>query len=87
MKTFIFTVNYKPTRYSRDVTLAVYRVKRNKPQEIGYVKFQSQSCRGEKSEALNWLVQNKHLPKKCARDGGYVNYEELGKSFELYELN
>lgn len=88
MKTFIFSTRKKKTRFGHDITNLVYRVKRNKPEYLGETKYNTGSMTGHDSQAMAWLIKNKHLPKKCSKEGrgNHINYRELNKSFKLIEI-
>jgi hypothetical protein len=83
MKKFIFIPTYKKVHYGSNVTLSIYRVKKNNLIHIEDIHYNTGSSRGHEYEAVNYLVEYKHLPKKSL-DGsitGYINYNEVGKSF------
>ena len=86
MKSFFFTTEYKSARYGSNVTLKVYRVKNNTPYLVGEKHYTTGSYKGHDHEAVELLVEQKELPKKCTIRGGYINYDELDKSFKLIEL-
>jgi hypothetical protein len=86
MKTFIFTVSEKNARYGVNYNMKVYRIKNNKPVFIGETSYNSGSYRGHEDEALNVIIKAKELPKKCQTRSGYVNFDELNKSFTLNQL-
>ena len=86
MKTFIFSATYKNALFNRIITLKIYRVKNNKPSYLGEIKFNSGLNKGNSCEAVFWLVDNKHLPKKCIDKCGYINFDEANKTFNVYEI-
>ena len=61
------------------VTADVYRVKNNKPILIGIVWWNTASCRGDKSEVMNFLVEQKEIPKK-----NYGYYHNAQKNFRIF---
>ncbi len=85
MKTFIFTETSRKATYGSNVQLIVFRVKNNIPTEVGVVKYNTQSYRGEINEVARLLVDVKELPKTALK-GGYVNYDKLDKDFKIIAL-
>ena len=86
MKTFIFSVKTRSTKFGNNVILNIYRMKNNKPIFLGNVQFNTKSYKGNKCEVISFLVYNQHLPKKCMDEGSYMNFEEFNKSFKIYEV-
>lgn len=85
MKTFIYTLEFKKSSYGSNVINTVYRIKNNKPVLVGEKRYNTGSYKGHDHEALNLIVSEKQLPKTALK-GGYINFEKLGKEFELIEL-
>lgn len=84
-KTFVFTterIGNKGDRRSH-----IYRIKRNRPINVGVVEWRTGSTPGSESEVLRYLVAKKELPKyllkvsECNwRGAGYYcpEIEDLG---------
>ena len=64
MKTFIYTKKERRATYGMNVTLEVYRMKRNDPHHVCTVKFNSGSTSGECTEVLRAAALYGELPKK-----------------------
>lgn len=63
MKTFI----YKETAYYRkhnNRELTIYQVKKNTPCYVGTLEYTTGSTKGAKAEVLQFLIDNKYIPKK-----------------------
>jgi len=85
MKTFIFSTHIKDVNFGHDINLSIYRVKNNIPTYLGFIKFNTQTSKGNKIEALNWLIDNSYLPKKCMVND-YINFDIVNKLFNIYEV-
>ena len=94
MKSFIYTIAKKKTKFGYDVQNRVFIIEDNKPRYIGLREYHSGSNRGDASEAVNLLVENGVLDENCLtkeveghwQGAGYINLEELNKSFTLIEI-
>lgn len=92
MTTFVYkeTTYHNAKYFNRE--LKIYRIKNNKPEYIGLIKFSTSSTRGAQHEAFNYLMDNGYIPKKfyksseCAwRDAGYF-YGEVTKHYNIIEV-
>ena len=80
MKTFIFSTTRKDTRKGGfKVTARVFRAKSNQPIFIGETWWNTASCRGDESEVMNFLIEEKEVPK---RDYGY--YYNARGNFRIF---
>lgn len=61
MKTFIFKAEYQKGYNNR--ICRVYRIKRNNPIYLGSHSFCTASCRGNRSEVFNALIEWGYIPK------------------------
>lgn len=86
MKTFIYTTKEKDQKYGVKYIVNMYQLKKNVPEFIGTIDYQSGGYRGHDSEVMRFIVQNKHLPKNCLDKSGYLNYDKRGETFQLFSI-
>ena len=86
MKSFLAINTYTNSTYGQNVTQKIYRIKNNTLVYLGVHLFNTQSMKGEIHEALNWIVENKYLPKSCLTKSGYINRDELNITFKLKSI-
>ena len=64
MKHFICTKKDKRAAFAIDRTINIYRIKNNRPEYVGKVKFNTGSSYGDESEVYGLLVELKAVPRK-----------------------
>jgi len=77
METYIYTVKKGRTD---SVVTSVYRVKRNEPEYIGEIKYQTGSYKGHSSEVLRFL-----FCKKLTTDIAYNASNNSWRGFGYYD--
>ena len=68
-KKIFFTIRtnekYYRLKQSTDITLKVFQSKKNRPNYIWELKYNTSTTRWEDSEIYNFLIDNKIIPKKA----------------------
>jgi len=82
MKTYLIKSTFKNAKYYRSVIIEIYRIKHNVPVFIGGQEFNTGGWKGEKSCALDILLDHKEISKKAYGDG----YFKSDNSFKLYSI-
>ena len=90
MKTFIYT---ERNNKNSTVEVSVYQIKRNNPELIGKLTYTKGSTLGADSEVLNYLIENKYIPKSYYnlsenewRGAGYYCNKVLEKGVRIIGL-
>ena len=71
MKHFVIIVKLRAVKNYEDVTLSVYRIKKNRLCTVGTAFYNTGGMKGHKSEAMDVLLEHKEISKKVYGDGYY----------------
>jgi hypothetical protein len=84
MKKFYFTTETKNKKYSQEKTGAIYQLKNNDLVFCCNYEYNTGSCRGDKSEVFNTLLENNFIPKKYTGDKYF--FCEVTKKYSITSL-
>lgn len=85
METFIYATHKRNARFGWNVTVTVYRVKRNKPVLVGTGEYNTGSTKGDISEAYAVIVKNGLLSKRQYKAAsGY--YHRASGDFQIFSV-
>ena len=73
MKQFIFTIaesKWSRASGSSKVTANIYQIKKNKPEQVGSVEWNTGSFKGETSAVMNKLAELGKIPKTYKENRG-----------------
>lgn len=92
MKIFIYKEIAHHNRKTNNRECTIYRIKNNRPQYVGTVKYCTASTQGAKAEVFQYLMEKGYIPKKyynsskCDFMGAGYFFGEVTKIYDIIEV-